>query len=84
LEIRYNPLCRAAWARVWNAADGDRLTLATPGGPAQSVTVADLGKRDPFIYTDLIAASGKATRLEACLTSPGPDDPARCYSVSAP
>ncbi|MBK3573473.1 DUF2690 domain-containing protein [Streptomyces sp. MBT65] len=84
MEIRYNPLCRAAWARVWNAAAGDRLTLATPGRPAQSVTVADLGKRDPFIYTDLIATSGKATRLKACLTSPGAGDPAQCYSVSPP
>ena len=84
LEIRYNPLCRAAWARVWNAADGDRLTLATPGRPTQSVSVAGLGKRDPFIYTDLIAASGKATRLQACVTSPGPDDPAQCYSASPP
>ena len=84
LEIRYNPLCHAAWARVWNAADGDRLTLATPGHPTQSVTVADLGKRDPFIYTDLIAASGRATRLQACLTSPGPDDPAQCYSAPPP
>ncbi|WP_427917274.1 DUF2690 domain-containing protein [Streptomyces sp. cg40] len=84
LEIRYNPLCRAAWARVWNAADGDRLTLTTPGHPTQSVDVADLGKRDPFIYTDLIAASDRATRLQACLTRPGPDDPAQCYSVSPP
>lgn len=84
LEIRYNPLCRAARARVWNAADGDRLTLATPGHPTQGVTVADLGRRDPFIYTDLIDASGRATRLKACLASPGPDDPAQCYSVSPP
>ncbi|WP_019071943.1 DUF2690 domain-containing protein [Streptomyces hokutonensis] len=84
LEIRYNPLCCAAWAGVWNAADGDRLTLATPGHSTQGVTVADLGRRDPFIYTDLIDASGRATRLKACLASSGPDDPARGYSVSPP
>ncbi|MGH1553110.1 DUF2690 domain-containing protein [Streptomyces sp. L7] len=57
LEIRRNPLCRAAWASAWNAAGGDR--------------------RDPFSYTHLIAASGRTTRLQACLTNPGPDDPAQ-------
>ncbi|MFI5879090.1 DUF2690 domain-containing protein [Streptomyces sp. NPDC051554] len=84
LEIRYNPQCHAAWARVWNAVDGDMLTLAAPGHPTQSVTVTNLGKRDPFVYTDLMSAGSKATRLEACLTIPGPDDPGQCYSASPP
>ena len=84
LEIRYNPLRHAAWAGVWNAVDGDMLTLAAPGLPTQSVTVTNLGRRDPFVYTDLIAAGSRATRLEACLTTPGPDDPAQCCSASPP
>ncbi|MFJ9908286.1 DUF2690 domain-containing protein [Streptomyces sp. NPDC101152] len=83
LEIRYNPLCRAAWARVWNTRVRDRLTLSAHDEPQQSVTVNDPALRDAFVYTPLIAVPGPHATLTACLvTSPRPAP--LCYSASAP
>ncbi|SEM63843.1 helix-turn-helix domain-containing protein [Streptacidiphilus jiangxiensis] len=83
LEIRYNPLCQAAWARVWNAASGDRLSFSVQGQPTQRASVSHPSNQDPFVYTHLVAVPGDSTRLTACVaTSTGRID--GCYSASAP
>ena len=82
LEIRYNPLCRAAWARVWNVAPGDRLTLSSRGLPAQSVSVTHPSDIDPFVYTPLLATAPGSV-LTACVTN-GSGAPPRCYSTRQP
>ncbi|MFJ7903808.1 helix-turn-helix domain-containing protein [Streptomyces sp. NPDC096198] len=40
-EIRYNPRCAAAWARLWHARIGDALDIAAPGGGPQRAAIAD-------------------------------------------
>ncbi|OIJ87696.1 helix-turn-helix domain-containing protein [Streptomyces monashensis] len=83
LEIRSNPLCRAAWARVWNTRLGDRLTVSARGEPQQSVTVDDPRLLDAFVYTTLIALPARHSPLTACLTTP-PRRTRLCYSAPAP
>ncbi|MCQ4079773.1 XRE family transcriptional regulator [Streptomyces sp. RB6PN25] len=83
LEIRYNPVCRAAWARVWNAPTGDVLAITVPGQPPQRVTVAHGRNLDPFVYTPLIAVLSSESQLRACLTATL-DKPSACYSTASP
>ncbi|MFD8817936.1 DUF2690 domain-containing protein [Streptomyces sp. NPDC059627] len=83
LEIRYSPMCRAAWARVWNTAVGDTLSFTVPGRPRQSVTVARRSDAAGFVYTDLAAVTGRASRLTACLSA-GSAHPPKCYSTPSP
>jgi hypothetical protein len=81
LEVRYQPLCRAAWARTWNDQLGDRLTLSEPGAPTQGVTLTDPHKLDGFTDTPLLALT--AAPLRVCLTTSSP--PATtCRSVPSP
>jgi hypothetical protein len=82
-EIRYSPMCRAAWARVWNTAVGDTLSFTVPGRPRQSVTVARRSDATGFVYTDLAAVTGRASRLTACLSA-GSAQPPKCYSTPSP
>ncbi|MEV7393146.1 DUF2690 domain-containing protein [Streptomyces sp. NPDC091215] len=82
LEIRYNPLCRAAWARMWNAAAGSTLTFTVPGQPTQRVTAAHADNTDPFVYTGLAAVTGHGPDMKACVTrAPRPPD---CHAVAQP
>jgi transcriptional regulator with XRE-family HTH domain len=83
LEIRYNPLCRAAWARVWNAPVGSTLTFTTPGRPAQRVTVARADGTDPFVYTGLAAVAGRGSTMRACVAPPSGSAPT-CYTARRP
>ncbi|MEY9962437.1 hypothetical protein ABIA33_000463 [Streptacidiphilus sp. MAP12-16] len=83
MEVRYNPLCRAAWARTWNTQLGDRLTLSEPGAPTQDVTMNDPHRLDAFAYTPLVALTGSGTSLKVCLTTPSPRS-ATCYSLPSP
>ncbi|MET8980504.1 DUF2690 domain-containing protein [Streptomyces sp. NPDC004539] len=83
LEIRYNPLCRAAWARVWNAPAGTTLTFTVPGQPTQHVTVTHAPDTDPFIYTGLAALLGPGPDISACVTPPS-KTPATCYTAHRP
>ncbi|MER7178920.1 DUF2690 domain-containing protein [Streptomyces hyaluromycini] len=83
LEIRYSPMCRAAWARVWNTAVGDTLSFTVPGRPRQSVTVARRSDAAGFVYTDLVAVTGRTARLTACLSA-GSAHPPKCYSTPSP
>ncbi|SEO29768.1 helix-turn-helix domain-containing protein [Actinacidiphila rubida] len=83
LEVRYQPLCRAAWARTWNNRLGDKLTLSEPGAPTQAVTVADSHALYGFTYTPLIALTGGHAALRVCLTTLAPSSTA-CRSVPVP
>ncbi|MGQ4437411.1 MULTISPECIES: DUF2690 domain-containing protein [unclassified Streptomyces] len=82
LEVRYNPLCRAVWARVWNTRLGDTLTLSEPGQPAQSIAVHSTRQLNAFVYTPLLGLRAGRTPLTACL-SENPHTPATCYRLTA-
>ncbi|MFJ4628576.1 DUF2690 domain-containing protein [Streptomyces sp. NPDC088847] len=82
LEVRYNPLCRAVWARVWNTRLGDTLTLSEPGQPAQSIAVHSTRQLNAFVHTPLLGLHAGPTPLTACL-SETPHTPATCYRLTA-
>ncbi|MHA6757329.1 XRE family transcriptional regulator [Streptacidiphilus sp. PAMC 29251] len=83
LEVRYNPLCRSVWARIWNTRLGDVLTLSEPGAPTQKVSVKDPHALDAFAYTPLLALAPGGTSLKACLTTPVPPT-TTCFDVPSP
>ncbi len=60
LEVRYNPLCRAVWARVWNTRLGDTLSLSEPGQPTQSIAVHSTHQLNAFVYTPCSASAQAA------------------------
>ena len=82
LEVRYNPLCRAVWARVWNTRLGDTLTLSEPGQPPQSIAVHSTRQLNAFVHTPLLGLRPGTTALTACL-SETPHTPATCYRLTA-
>ncbi|MFJ8139641.1 DUF2690 domain-containing protein [Streptomyces sp. NPDC096013] len=82
LEVRYNPLCRAVWARVWNTRLGDTLTLSEPGQPTQSIAVHDTHQVNAFVYTPLLGLRPGRTPLTACLAETS-HTPATCYRLTA-
>ncbi|MEZ0089789.1 DUF2690 domain-containing protein [Streptacidiphilus sp. EB129] len=82
LEIRYNPLCRAAWARTWNTGIGDRIAISAPGESTRSVDVRDLAASERFLYTPMIPVAGTGTVLTACLTPHGSRP--QCFTTGSP
>ncbi len=66
LEIRYSPVCKAAWARITRAAVGDSVRISAGGGPA---TAADV-QTNFDAYTRMVPAAGEFSLL-ACAD---PDD----------
>jgi transcriptional regulator with XRE-family HTH domain len=83
LEIRYNPLCRAAWARVWNTHLGDRLSLSLPGQPTEQKTIKP-GQQEAFIYTNMVALTDDRLPLTACISRGSQGASQQCYTASAP
>jgi hypothetical protein len=81
LEIRYNPQCQAAWARIWHARIGDTLTLTAPGAPTQTIRVSDAQESSGFTYTPMIFVSSNSTLLKACVSTAG--EATSCYSTTA-
>jgi transcriptional regulator with XRE-family HTH domain len=83
LEIRYNSLCRAAWARVWHTQVGDELTISVPGEQTSSVRVRDASSAETFVYTPMVTTDAKAAQLRACLTPPSGGAP-QCFTARTP
>ncbi|GAA3868183.1 XRE family transcriptional regulator [Streptomyces lacrimifluminis] len=63
VEVRYSKTCRAAWARVTQAAPGDQVDVTASGAAKQTGTV----DTDTDAYTPMVAVkdAGDAT---ACVT----------------
>ncbi|MEW1924637.1 XRE family transcriptional regulator [Streptomyces sp. NPDC088360] len=63
VEVRYSKTCGAAWARITQAAPGDKVTITGEGATKQNGTVnADLDA-----YTPMVAVKD-GTSAEACAT----------------
>jgi transcriptional regulator with XRE-family HTH domain len=82
LEVRYNPLCHAAWARFWNTQVGDTLTLSAPHEASQQVSVRDQASTDAFLYTPMLATRSEGGPLRVCFTPVG--GRAECFDAPAP
>jgi hypothetical protein len=64
VEVRYSKVCRAAWGRVTQAAQGDEVQVSA-GGIRQTGTVTAAG--DTLAYTPMVAVR-KADDAVACVT----------------
>ncbi|MFF8030425.1 MULTISPECIES: DUF2690 domain-containing protein [unclassified Streptomyces] len=62
VEIRYSETCGAAWGRITQAAQGDRVEITT-GTSTQSDTITAAG--DTVTYTPMVPADGR-TEVRAC------------------
>ncbi|WP_328310766.1 XRE family transcriptional regulator [Streptomyces sp. NBC_00442] len=63
VEVRYSVTCKAAWARLLQAAPGDRVRIGA-GAAAQEAVVA-AARRE--VYTKMLAVDGPAA-AKACAT----------------
>ncbi|GGV57797.1 hypothetical protein GCM10010277_60060 [Streptomyces longisporoflavus] len=63
VEVRYSKTCGAAWARITQAAPGDKVTITGEGAAKQNGTV----NADFDAYTPMVAVKDGAT-AEACAT----------------
>lgn len=62
VEVRYSETCGAAWGRITQAAQGDKVEIAA-GGSKQSDTITETG--DTVAYTAMVAVES-AARAKAC------------------
>ncbi|GAA3498830.1 hypothetical protein GCM10019016_059330 [Streptomyces prasinosporus] len=62
VEVRYSETCGAAWGRITQAAQGDKVEI-TVGRAKQSDTITAAG--DAVAYTPMVAV-GSAAQAEAC------------------
>ncbi|GGP91403.1 helix-turn-helix domain-containing protein [Streptomyces griseomycini] len=62
VEVRYSETCGAAWGRITQAAQGDKVEI-TAGKAKQSDTIAAAG--DTVTYTMMVAVEN-ATQAKAC------------------
>jgi hypothetical protein len=84
IQIRYNPLCRAVWARAWNTKLGDTLVLNDAGGAAESVIISQPQDLNQFMYTPLLGLpGGHGDTLRVCLKK-GPAGASQCYATETP
>ncbi|GGN00483.1 helix-turn-helix domain-containing protein [Streptomyces fuscichromogenes] len=66
VELRFSPTCRAAWGRVTDPHDGDRLRVDTTDGRQQSRLVL---VPDRYLYT-LMIGIGRPSEARACVELP--------------
>ncbi|MGW5738288.1 MULTISPECIES: XRE family transcriptional regulator [Streptomyces] len=62
VEVRYSKTCGAAWARITQAAPGDKVTISGDGAKQNGTVNADFDA-----YTPMVAVKDGAT-AEACAT----------------
>ncbi|MDG9720925.1 XRE family transcriptional regulator [Streptomyces sp. DH24] len=64
VEVRYSETCKAAWGRITQAAQGDRVSV-TAGRAEQSSSITQAG--DAGAYTPMVAVKD-AKQAKACVT----------------
>ncbi|WP_331750233.1 MULTISPECIES: helix-turn-helix domain-containing protein [unclassified Streptomyces] len=73
VEIRYSPVCAAAWGRIWHAETGDAIEISTPDSRPRRVVVMSTSDTDAYRFTLMIGGPDR-TRLHLCfLPAGGPD-----------
>lgn len=74
VEIRYSPVCAAAWGRLWHAQAGDAIEISAPGIRTRRVVIRDTTDASAYHYTPMIGAPDRAG-LRLCFTSKGAQGP---------
>ncbi|MGX1367957.1 transcriptional regulator with XRE-family HTH domain [Streptomyces canus] len=65
LEVRYSKTCGAAWGRVTQAGQGDKVEVSAGKVTEQSGSITEAG--DTIAYTPMVAVKD-ATEAKACVT----------------
>ncbi|MEU3506373.1 DUF2690 domain-containing protein [Streptomyces longwoodensis] len=83
IQIRYNPVCGASWARMWGAALGDRVEFRVGGthGQLHGARVTNRTEADTYVHT-LMSAVDLRTSLQACFV-PAAGGPTECFGAVA-
>ncbi|MEV0369937.1 DUF2690 domain-containing protein [Streptomyces sp. NPDC050636] len=64
IEVRYSKVCRAAWARITTAAQGDQATISAGDRSATARAGAD-----GDAYTPMVEVTGDPSKVSACGTT---------------
>lgn len=54
VEIRYSPVCAAAWGRIWHSRVGDALEISAPGAPPRRVVITDEADTNAYRFTPML------------------------------
>ncbi|MFF9164235.1 DUF2690 domain-containing protein [Streptomyces longwoodensis] len=83
VQIRYNPVCGASWARMWGAALGDRVEFRAGGtdGRLHGARVTNRTEADTYVHT-LMSVVDLRTSLQACFV-PAAGGPKECFGAVA-
>ncbi|MGW5772113.1 DUF2690 domain-containing protein [Streptomyces longwoodensis] len=83
IQIRYNPVCGASWARMWGAALGDRVEFRAGGtdGRVHGARVTSRTEADTYVHT-LMSVVDLRTSLQACFV-PAAGGPKECFGAVA-
>ncbi|MFF9815149.1 helix-turn-helix domain-containing protein [Streptomyces sp. NPDC014006] len=54
VEIRYSPVCAAAWGRIWHSRVGDALEISAPGTPPRRVFITDEADTNAYRFTPML------------------------------
>lgn len=83
LEIRYNPRCQAAWARVRLSRTGDEISISLAGKDTRTAVIPDQYSAETYVDTPMVPTTPHGQPLVACLTPPQHGHP-ECFSVHQP
>ncbi|MEU5182297.1 helix-turn-helix domain-containing protein [Streptomyces longwoodensis] len=83
IQIRYNPVCEASWARMWGADLGDRVEFRAGGtdGRVHGARVTNRTEADTYVHT-LMSVVDLRTSLQACFV-PAVGGPKECFGAVA-
>ncbi|MFJ4897808.1 helix-turn-helix domain-containing protein [Streptomyces sp. NPDC088727] len=74
MEIRYSPVCAAAWGRIWHAKTGDAVEISTSGARPRRVVVMSTSDTGAYRFTRMIGGPDR-TGLHLCfLPAAGPEE----------
>ncbi|MFJ4483732.1 DUF2690 domain-containing protein [Streptomyces longwoodensis] len=81
VQIRYNPVCGASWARMWGAALGGRVEFRAGGadGRVHGARVTNRTEADTYVHT-LMSVVDLRTSLQACFV-PAAGGPKECFGA---
>ncbi|MEU6389475.1 helix-turn-helix domain-containing protein [Streptomyces sp. NPDC046939] len=70
VEIRYSPVCAAAWGLIWHSKVGDTIELSAPGARPRRVVIRNTADAGAYRFTPMIGGPDRS-RLRLCYTPAG-------------
>ncbi|MGW7688937.1 helix-turn-helix domain-containing protein [Streptomyces asiaticus] len=70
VEIRYSPVCAAAWGRIWHSKVGDAIEISAPGTRPRRVVIRNTADAGSYRFTPMIDGPDH-TKLRLCFTPAG-------------